>query len=204
MLIADDCGFETMLAGHLAAAGFTLRAAAGSGLEASGPFDAMVLDETAHGADPLALSARYGCPLLLLARHPPRIPPQGVDEILTKPVRLTALVARLKAIIDLGGGDVRRIGPWRFDARARLLEDDAGRRVRLTDKETAILERLGAEGAIVARRTLLAEIWGYAEGIDTHTLETHIYRLRRKLEPDSDQARLLITEEGGYRLAGPW
>ena len=76
-----------------------------------------------------------------------------------------------------------------------------GTKLRLTEKETAILRYLyRAAPSVVRRDTLLREVWGYNAGVTTHTLETHIYRLRQKIEPDSDRASLLVTEDGGYRL----
>ncbi|MCZ6522531.1 MAG: helix-turn-helix domain-containing protein, partial [Alphaproteobacteria bacterium] len=73
--------------------------------------------------------------------------------------------------------------------------------VRLTEKETAILKYLYRAGdKVVGREVLLNEVWGYNAGVTTHTLETHIYRLRQKIERDPSNARLLITEPGGYRL----
>ena len=57
-----------------------------------------------------------------------------------------------------------------------------------------------AQDGVVARDVLLHEVWGYNAGVTTHTLETHIYRLRQKIEPEPGQARLLLTDAGGYRL----
>jgi DNA-binding response OmpR family regulator len=73
--------------------------------------------------------------------------------------------------------------------------------VRLTEKETAILKYLYRAGAkVVNRETLLSEVWGYNSGVTTHTLETHVYRLRQKMERDPSAAVILVTEPGGYRL----
>jgi DNA-binding response OmpR family regulator len=94
------------------------------------------------------------------------------------------------------------IGPYVFRPAAKLLQDPArNRKIRLTEKEAAILKFLYRAGARpVPRQVLLNEVWGYNAAVTTHTLETHIYRLRQKIEPDPSQSRLLITEGGGYRL----
>ncbi|WP_307718718.1 helix-turn-helix domain-containing protein [Azospirillum sp. B4] len=96
-----------------------------------------------------------------------------------------------------------RIGPYEFRAVARVLRaGEDGTETRLTDKEAQILAYLyRAEGAIVSRERLLDQVWNYNEGVTTHTLETHIYRLRQKMERDPANAVLLVTEPGGYRLA---
>ena len=74
-------------------------------------------------------------------------------------------------------------------------------KVRLTEKETAILKYLYRAGdKVVGREVLLDDVWGYNTEVDTHTLETHIYRLRQKIEEDPSRAVLLVTESGGYRL----
>ena len=80
-----------------------------------------------------------------------------------------------------------------------MTEDD--KKIRLTEKETNILKFLyRSNDGVVPRDVLLHEVWGYNAGVTTHTLETHIYRLRQKIEPDPSNARLLVTESGGYRL----
>ena len=94
------------------------------------------------------------------------------------------------------------IGPYLFRPSAKLLQDTLrNKRIRLTEKESAILKFLYRSGPTpVARQVLLNEVWGYNASVTTHTLETHIYRLRQKIEPDPERLRLLITEQGGYRL----
>ena len=95
------------------------------------------------------------------------------------------------------------IGPYSFRPSAKLLQEaDGKKKVRLTEKETAILKYLyRAKDHVVGRDTLLGEVWGYNAGVTTHTLETHIYRLRQKIERDPAAAEILLTERGGYRLA---
>lgn len=128
--------------------------------------------------------------------------PPGVPFLrLVKPVRVGALIASIRDALARRPTPGIRIGPWTFDASARVLEDESGTRVRLTDKEAAILDHLHRAGGVVARETLLAEVWGYSAAVTTHTLETHIYRLRRKIESDPARSQLLVTEPGGYRLA---
>jgi len=94
-----------------------------------------------------------------------------------------------------------RLGPYEFRPAQKLLIDEKEKKIRLTEKETNILKYLyRAGGKPVGREELLSEVWGYNANVTTHTLETHIYRLRQKIEPDPANARLLLTESGGYRL----
>ena len=82
------------------------------------------------------------------------------------------------------------------------MDEGGDKKIRLTEKETAILKYLYRAGnKPVSRDTLLGEVWGYNSGVTTHTLETHIYRLRQKIEEDPSHAQILLTEQGGYRLS---
>ena len=128
----------------------------------------------------------------------------GANDYVPKPFRLPVLLARIRAQLrqhEQSEDAVFGIGPYTFKPAAKLLLDDAAKKIRLTEKETNILKFLYRAGsAVVARDVLLHEVWGYNAGVTTHTLETHIYRLRQKIEPDPANARILVTEPGGYRL----
>ena len=128
----------------------------------------------------------------------------GANDYVTKPFRFSVLLARMRAALrqhDQSEDVVFTIGPYSFQPAAKVLEGTDGAKVRLTDKETSILKYLYRQGPkTITRDVLLKEVWGYNNRVTTHTLETHIYRLRQKIERDPSNARLLVTEEGGYRL----
>ena len=119
-------------------------------------------------------------------------------------LRFAVLLARIRAHLrshEASEDAVFQIGPYTFRPGAKLLVGERGSKLKLTEKETAILRYLYRAGAeVVSRDTLLSEVWGYNSAVTTHTLETHIYRLRQKIEPEPSQARLLLTEGGGYKL----
>ena len=129
----------------------------------------------------------------------------GVHDCLSKPFRMGELLARLRALLrqfDNSDDAALRIAGFVFHPAGKSRDAPAsGKRVRLTEKEAAILKFLHrADGRPVARHVLLDEVWGYNANVATHTLETHIYRLRQKIEADPANATLLLTEAGGYRL----
>ncbi|MBT5309399.1 MAG: response regulator transcription factor [Rhodospirillaceae bacterium] len=130
----------------------------------------------------------------------------GANDYITKPFKLGVLLARLRAQIrqhERSDDAIFTIGPYSFQPGAKLLlETETNKKVRLTDKEAAILKFLYRTGdKVVSRDVLLDEVWGYNAGVTTHTLETHVYRLRQKIEQDPSNAKILLTEPGGYRLA---
>lgn len=129
----------------------------------------------------------------------------GANDYVTKPFRLGVLLARLRAHIrqhERSDDAVFVIGPYTFQPSSKILvSNETNKKIRLTDKETAILKYLYRSGSrVISREVLLDEVWGYNAGVTTHTLETHVYRLRQKIEPDPSSARILVTEAGGYRL----
>ncbi len=128
----------------------------------------------------------------------------GANDYITKPFKFPVLLARLRAQLrqhEQSEDAVFQLGPYVFKPAAKLLVTEDDRKVRLTEKETNILKFLyRSSTAVVPRDVLLHEVWGYNAGVTTHTLETHIYRLRQKIEPDPGVPQLLLTEAGGYRL----
>jgi DNA-binding response OmpR family regulator len=129
----------------------------------------------------------------------------GANAYVTKPFKFNVLLAHIRAQLrshEQSEDAVYRIGPYEFRPAAKLLLDAKGKKIRLTDKETNILKYLYRAGSkVISREELLTEVWGYNAGVTTHTLETHVYRLRQKIEPDPTGPKILITEAGGYRLA---
>ncbi len=128
----------------------------------------------------------------------------GANDYVTKPFRFAVLLARIRVQLrQLEASDDAefQIGPYKFRPAAKNLITAKGSRLRLTEKEAAILRFLHrADRQVVSRDILLREVWGYNANVTTHTLETHIYRLRQKIEEDPADARLLVTDSGGYKL----
>ena len=129
----------------------------------------------------------------------------GANDYVTKPFKFAVLMARVRAHLrshEQSEDAVFKVGPYEFRPAVKMLVTEEDKKIRLTEKETSILKFLyRAGGQPVSREVLLDEVWGYNSGVTTHTLETHVYRLRQKIEPDPSNASLLVTESGGYRLS---
>lgn len=193
--LAGEEGSDIVAAAGLAEA----RTMAGDSLFAFAVIDEVLPDEDGAATARALEEDGFSAPMLLLAAAD-RAPTQDGLTRLAKPFRVTALVQALGKLLAHPGGDAPfRIGPYDFHPSAKLLIDGT-RKVRLTEKETGILRYLRTATGIVPRQTLLGEVWGYGPQVATHTLETHIYRLRKKIETDPD-APILLTEDGGYRLS---
>jgi DNA-binding response OmpR family regulator len=128
----------------------------------------------------------------------------GANDYVVKPFKFAVLLARIRAQLrqhEASEDAIFRIGPYTFRPGAKILVNEKGSKLKLTEKETAILRYLYRAGTrVVSRDTLLSEVWGYNAHVTTHTLETHIYRLRQKIESNPASARILVTEPGGYKL----
>ena len=128
----------------------------------------------------------------------------GADDFLAKPISFVVLLERVHNQLrrhEQSEDAILQVGPYQFKPAMKLLVDEQDKKIRLTEKETNILKYLyRAGGQPISREELLDKVWGYHREANTHTLETHVYRLRQKIEPNPQTARLLITESGGYRL----
>ncbi|KZL19628.1 Transcriptional regulatory protein WalR [Pseudovibrio axinellae] len=157
----------------------------------------------------LLRKAGFGAPVIMLTGHDTDSDTilgleAGANDYVTKPFKFAVLLARIRAHLrqhEQSEDAVFTIGRYAFQPAAKSMHDDGGAKVRLTEKETSILKFLYRAGEKpVTRDVLLHEVWGYNSGVTTHTLETHIYRLRQKIERDPSNAELLVTEAGGYKL----
>jgi DNA-binding response OmpR family regulator len=128
----------------------------------------------------------------------------GANDYVTKPFRFAVLLARIRAQLrqyEQSEDATFNVGPYVFKPAQKLLTDADGKKIRLTEKEAAIIRYLfRADQKAVTRDELLEEVWGYNSGVTTHTLETHVYRLRQKIEKDPSNAEILVTENGGYKI----
>jgi DNA-binding response OmpR family regulator len=177
-------------------------------------YDIVILDvglPDMDGRELFRLMRKQGvkCPVLMLTGHATDSDQilgldAGANDYIAKPFKLPVLLARIRAQLrqhEQSEDAVFAVGPYSFRPAAKLLVDERDKKIRLTEKETNILKYLYRAGStVVPRDVLLHEVWGYNAGVTTHTLETHIYRLRQKIEPEPANAKLLVTEPGGYRL----
>lgn len=218
LLVDDDRMLRSSLAEQLAATGEYAPVEAGSVAEArakakEGLYEFMILDVGLPDGDGRKLCRALrddgvSCPIILLTAADSDADTiegleSGANDYVTKPFRFAVLMARIHAHLrnhEQSEDAVYRIGPYTFRPSAKLLIDPTEKKIRLTEKETNILKFLYRSGETVARETLLHEVWGYNPAVTTHTLETHIYRLRQKIENNPGQAQILVTESGGYRL----
>jgi DNA-binding response OmpR family regulator len=221
LIVEDDDSLREVLAEQIASGGLfepvevsTLEDASRYLETAEARFDAIILDinlPDGNGRDFCARVRRlgYSMPILMLTGTSGENDivsglNAGANDYIAKPFRANELLARLQAqlrVFDNSEDAVFTVGPYTFRPAAKALIGPEKKRLRLTSKEVDIIKFLYRHANIVvSRQTLLDEVWGYNTGVTTHTLETHVYRLRQKIEADPANCRLLITAPGGYRL----
>ncbi|MEM9443470.1 MAG: response regulator transcription factor [Pseudomonadota bacterium] len=164
------------------------------------------------GRDLCRLMRRRGVkvPIILLSTHGADADiilglDKGASDYVVKPFHLGVLLARMRAQIrqfEQLDDAVFPIGPYAFHPSVKILTDRATeRKIRLTEREASILKSLyRMNGRIAPMERIMEDVWGQNADVSIHALETHIYRLRQKLEPDPNALQLLLTEGNGYRL----
>ena len=129
----------------------------------------------------------------------------GANDYVLKPFKINVLVAKIRSNIrqfEQSEFAILRFGRFSFKPGDKILLNNSSKEeVRLTDKETAIIKLLYLSGGeVVTRATLLEEVWGYNTTLTTHTLETHIYRIRQKVGNATSGQDFIATESEGYRM----
>jgi len=219
LIVDDDADLREALVEQLALYEEFAATAVDSGTKAvqaakSGQIDLVIMDvglPDVDGREAVRILRKNGfkAPIIMLTGHDTDSDTilgleSGANDYVTKPFRFAVLLARIRAQLrqhEASEDAVFTIGPYTFRPSSKLLLSAKGSKVRLTEKETAILRYLYRAGQKpVSRETLLQEVWGYNSGVTTHTLETHIYRLRQKVEKDAATPSILVTEAGGYKL----
>ncbi|MEL7214377.1 MAG: response regulator transcription factor [Pseudomonadota bacterium] len=219
LLVDDDTDLREVLADQLVLTDEFDVFEAADGAEGltkikQGHYDLIILDvglPDMDGRELCRIMRKNGakCPIVMLTGHTSDSDTilgldSGANDYVTKPFKFPVLLARVRSQLrqhEQSEDAVFTVGPYTFKPSAKMLIDDVDKKIRLTEKETNILKFLyRANDGVVARDVLLHEVWGYNANVTTHTLETHIYRLRQKIESDPSNATLLVTESGGYRL----
>jgi DNA-binding response OmpR family regulator len=205
--LVDQAAFTIVHAGSLAEAETAIR------LEDGRP-DAIILDVGLPDGDGCDFCAQlrksgFNMPIIILTGSSGEADvvrglSAGASDYIAKPFRAAELTARLHAQLrsfDRSEDAAFTIGPFAFHPSKKLLRNPEKKQViHLTDKEVSVLKFLLRSNGPVDRNVLLAEVWGYNSGVTTHTLETHIYRLRQKLEADPGNPVILTTHEHAYGL----
>ena len=220
LVVDDDATFRDTLIGQLSLYESFLLVEAATGRDAlkhvlSDRFDAIILDFDLPDMDGrqvcrLVRRAGISVPIILLTAADTDADTilgldAGASDCLVKPFRMGVLLARLRAHIRqhaYSEDAAHAIGPYRFEPFKRtLLNEGTNKKIQLTYKEAKVLQYLYAVGAHAVRpEVLMQKVWDYNSRVETHTVQTHIYRLRKKMEPDPSDPKFLVTEKGGYRL----
>lgn len=142
-------------------------------------------------------------PLLVLSKEKPESIPDDyfLSLNMDRPVRLLHLLRQIESRLQVQSTPhLLPVGDAALDTRSRewLVNDEI---ISLTEKEVATMVYLWQATHPVTREDLLRDVWEYAADTDTHTIETHIYRLRQKIEKDPANPHYLLTDKAGYQLA---
>jgi DNA-binding response OmpR family regulator len=135
---------------------------------------------------------------------------EGVDDVkvqavLQKPFSLSEFIDTLKASINIFENSSEGCLEFNkyilYPSRKEIYDKKLKIMIKLTEREVSVIKYLYKNaGKIVSKNDLMQEVWEYSPDVATHTVETHIYRLRQKVEQDNPQNQFIITSDGGYQL----
>ena len=161
--------------------------------------DIVIIDD-----DMLALNKiKHKGPLFYLTSDPTLS--VTATQIVQKPIILSEFLDELRSCINIFENSEDGFFSFnRYVVRPiskDILNQRNKEKTKLTEKEIAILKYLYKnKDRLVSKNELLQEVWGYSPDVSTHTIETHIYRLRQKVEQGDPDAQLILTVDGGYQL----
>lgn len=167
--------------------------------------DTVILDEKSSLLKDIRAEHPKTPVFLLLSNVDDVFESTNLNITIAKPLQLEAFLNQLRAVgnlLDNSADGYLFFNNYELHPVAReILNIRNDETIKLTEKEVAIIKYLyKARDKIVSKNELLQEVWGYSPDVSTHTIETHIYRLRQKVEHENPDAQLIMTEEGGYKL----
>ena len=167
--------------------------------------DMIILDEQPEILEKLRLNHPRTPIILLQKSDDEKVGSSALNNVIFKPLSLDKLLNQIKSGINILENTEDGYLTFNKYIVRPIKKDIYNQRnqevVKLTEKEVAIIKHLyKCRDRIVTKNELLQEVWGYSPDVSTHTIETHIYRLRQKVEHEDAEAQLILTEDGGYRL----
>ena len=165
-------------------------------------FDLILIDED---KEKTKLFSHNSVPVFLLCTNDGEDNEDVAAEIIYKPFSLSVLLDSLRSgihIFENSKEGFLRFNQYELRPQSKEIYNERNHEItKLTEKEISIIKYLYKSGTrIVSKNELLQEVWGYNPDATTHTIETHIYRLRQKVEQDDASAQLIQTTDGGYQL----
>lgn len=168
-------------------------------------FDVMIIDDNIDIFKEMRSHHNKTPAIILLKQDSDSIESSTLNNVIYKPFSLNSFLDQLHSSINLFENSSEGILCFNkyelHPVSKEILNLRNNEFIKLTEKEVAIIKYLyKAKDKIVSKNELLQEVWEYSPEVSTHTIETHIYRLRQKVEQDDESAQLITTLDGGYQL----